>query len=89
MSSIANSPDALAAIRQRKRSVEKKLKASRTQMTDNVSYLTGGPLPKTAGRMQSIGRIISTALVAYQGFRFVSGFVSGFNSLFKPTKRRR
>ena len=56
MSNIANSPDVLAAIQQRKRSIKKKLQASRTQMTDNVSYLTGGNIPKTTDRVQKIQR---------------------------------
>ena len=89
MSSIANSPDALAAIQQRKRSIKRKLQASRTQMTDNVSYLTGGSMPKTANRLQSISRLLINGLVIYRGFRLCSGVVSGIHSFFTPSKRRR
>ena len=89
MSSIVNSPDVLAAIRQRKRTVKKKLQASKTQMTDNVSCLTGGSLPKTANRLQSISRLIINGLVIYRGFRLCSGVVSGIHAFFAPRKRRR
>ena len=89
MSNIVNSPDVLAAIQQRKRSIKKKLQASRTQMTDNVSCLTGGNMPKTANRLQSISRLIINGLVIYRGFRLCSGVVSGIHSFFTPSKRRR
>ena len=89
MSSIVNSPDVLAAIQQRKRSIKKKLQASRTQMTGNVSYLTGGPMPKTTDRVQRITRLLVNGLVIYRGFRLCSGVVSGIHSFFTPSKRRR
>lgn len=89
MSNIANSPDVLLAIQQRKRSIKKKLQASRTQMTDNVSYLTGGSMPKTTDRVQRISRLLINGLVLYRGFRLCSGVVSGIHSFFTPSKRRR
>ena len=89
MSSIVNSPDALAAIQQRKRSIKKKLQASRTQMTDNVSYLTGGNMPKTTDRVQKITRLLINGLVLYRGFRLCSGVVSGIQSFFTSSKRRK
>jgi hypothetical protein len=89
MSNIANSPDVLAAIQQRKRSIKKKLQASRTQMTDNVSYLTGGNIPKTTDRVQKITRLLINGLVIYRGYRLCSGVVSGIHSFFTPSKRRR
>ncbi|MBQ6192372.1 MAG: hypothetical protein IJK51_08760 [Bacteroidaceae bacterium] len=89
MSNIANSPDVLAAIQQRKRSIKKKLQASRTQMTDNVSYLTGGNIPKTTDRVQKITRLLINGLVLYRGYRLCSGVVSGIHSFFTPSKRRR
>ena len=89
MSNIANSPDVLAAIQQRKRSIKKKLQASRTQMTDNVSYLTGGNIPKTTDRLQKITRLLINGLVLYRGYRLCSGVVSGIHSFFTPSKRRR
>ena len=89
MSSIVNSPDVLAAIQQRKRSIKKKLQTSRTQMTDNVSYLTGGSVPKTTDRVQRFSRLLINGLVIYRGFRLCSGVVSGIHSLFTPSKRRR
>ena len=52
MNNIVNSPDVLAALQQKKRRIKKKLETSRTQMTDNVSYLTGGKVPQTADRVQ-------------------------------------
>ena len=89
MSNIVNSPDVLAAIQQRKRSIKRKLQASRTQMTDNVSYLTGGKMPKTTDRVQRITRLLVNGLVIYRGFRLCSGVVSGIHSFFTPSKRRR
>ena len=89
MSNIVNSPDVLAAIQQRKRSIKKKLQTSRTQMTDNVSYLTGGKMPKTTDRVQKIARLLINGLVIYRGFRLCSGVVSGIHSFFTPSKRRR
>lgn len=89
MSNIANSPDVLLAIQQRKRSIKKKLQASRTQMTDNVSYLTGGSMPKMTDRVQRISRLLINGLVLYRGFRLCSGVVSGIHSFFTPSKRRR
>ena len=89
MNSIVNSPDVLAALQQRKRTIKKKLQASRTQMTDNVSYLTGGKTPKTTDRVQKIARLVLNGLVLYRGFRLCSGVVSGIHSFFTPSKRRR
>ena len=89
MSNIANSPDVLLAIQQRKRSIKKKLQASRTQMTENVSCLTGGSIPKTTDRVQRITRLLVNGLVIYRGFRLCSGVVSGIHSFFTPSKRRR
>jgi len=89
MSSIVNSPDVLAAIQQRKRSIKKKMQSSRTQMTDNVSYLTGGSIPKTTDRVQRITRLLVNGLVIYRGYRLCSGVFSGIHSFFTPSKRRR
>ena len=86
---IVNSPEVLAALRQRKRTIEKKLQDSRSQMTENASYLTGGKAPKTVSNLQGISRIISGGLVLYQCFRICSGVVSGIHSIFTPRKRRR
>lgn len=88
-SSIVNSPDVLAALQQRKRRIKKKLQASRTQMTDNVSYLTGGKMPKTTDRVQKIARLLINGLVIYRGFRLCSGVASGIYSFFTPRKKRR
>ena len=38
MTDIVNSPDVLAALRQRKRKIKRQILNSRTQMTDNVIY---------------------------------------------------
>ncbi|MBQ5936835.1 MAG: hypothetical protein IJL50_03215 [Bacteroidaceae bacterium] len=89
MNSIVNSPDVLAALQQKKRRIKKKLQTSRTQMTDNVSYLTGGKVPQTADRVQKIARLLINGLVIYRGFRFCSGVFSGIHSFFAPSKRRK
>lgn len=89
MNSIVNSPDVLAAMQQRKRKIKKKLQTSRVQMTDNVSYLTGGKMPKTTDRAQKIARLLVNGLVLYRGFKLCSGVVSGIHSFFAPSKRRK
>lgn len=89
MSNIVNSPDVLAAIQMRKRSIKKKLKASRSQMTNNVNSLMGGSQPKTTDRVQRITRLLINGLVVYRGFRLCSDVVSGIHSFFTPSKRRR
>jgi hypothetical protein len=88
-SSIVNSPDVLAALQQRKRRIKRKLENSRTQMTDNVSYLTSGKMPLTTDRVQKIARLLINGLVIYRGFRLCSGVVSGIHSFFTPSKKRR
>ena len=88
-SNIVNSPDVLAALQQRKRRIKRKLENSRTQMTDNVSYLTGGKMPATTDRVQKIARLLINGLVIYRGFRLCSGVVSGIHSFFTPSKKRR
>lgn len=89
MNSIVNSPDVIAALQQRKRKIKRKLQDSRTQMTDNVSYLTGGKMPKTTDKVQKIARLLINGLIIYRGFRLCSGVVSGIHSFFTPSKRRR
>jgi hypothetical protein len=89
MTDIVNSPDVLAALRQRKRKIKRQILNSRTQMTDNVSYLTGGKMPKTADRAQKIARLLINGLVIYRGFRLFSGVASGIYSFFTPSKRRK
>ena len=88
-SSILNSPDVLAELRQRKRAAERKLQASRRQMTDIAASLTGGPLPKATSRVQSISRILAGGLAVYQGYRLCSAIAGIIRSLFMPRKRRR
>lgn len=89
MSSILDSPDALAALQERKREVRKKLQDSRQQMTATASSLTGGSLPQAVGKLQGISRLVFNGLVIYRGFRLCSGFVTGLRSLFAPRKHRR
>ena len=89
MNSIVNSPDVIAALQQRKRKIKRKLQDSRTQMTDNVSYLTGRKMPKTTDKVQKIARLLINGLIIYRGFRLCSGVVSGIHSFFTPSKRRR
>jgi hypothetical protein len=88
-SNIVNSPDVLDALQQRKRRIKRKLENSRTQMTDNVSYLTSGKMPLTTDRVQKIARLLINGLVIYRGFRLCSGVVSGIHSFFTPSKKRR
>ena len=89
MSSILDSPDALAALQERKREVRKKLQDSRQQMTVTASSLTGGSLPQAVGKLHGISRLVFNGLVIYRGFRLCSGVVSGIHSFFTPSKRRR
>lgn len=89
MSSIVDSPDVLAALQQRKLAIRRKLDASRQQMTEKASYLTGSSAQKKADRLQGIGRIIINGIVVYRGIRFCSEIFTGIHSLFSSRKRRR
>ena len=86
---ILNSPDVLAAIGQRKHAIKKKLKASRMQMMEGVSSLTGGPVPKATNRLQGISRFVVNAFFVYRGVRLCTDILSSFCSIFSPRKRRR
>ena len=89
MNSIVNSPDVLAAIRQRKLAIRQRMKASRQQMTERASRLTGGPVPQAANRFQNISRLVTSAFVIYRGFRLCSSILTSLRSIFSPRKRRR
>ena len=70
MNGIANSPNVLAAIRERKLAVKEQLQTSRTTMLENVRSMTGTASPQASNRMQSVGRLITKGILIYQGFRF-------------------
>jgi hypothetical protein len=89
MSTIANSPDVLAAIQQRKRIIKRKLKTSRSQMTGDFSFLTGRSVPATTSRMQKMARLLINGIAIYRGFRLCMDVASGIHSLFTPRKRRK
>jgi hypothetical protein len=89
MNGIANSPNVLAAIRERKLVVKEQLQTSRTTMLENVSSMTGTASPQASNRMQSVGRLITIGILIYQGFRFCSNIFSSINSIFSLRKRRR
>lgn len=88
MSSILDSPDVLAALRQRKRATGRKLEASRHHIMETTSLLTS-PLPKATSGVQRVSRIVSSGFVIYKGFRIFSNVVSTFRSAFGHRKRRR
>ena len=88
MNSILAARDTIAAIRQRKMAIRKKLDSSKQQMTGFASSLTAGPLPETTNRMQTISRLIMGGLFIYRGYRFCSDIVGGIHSIFSPKKRR-
>lgn len=89
MNGIANSPNVLAAIRERKLAVKEQLQTSRTTMLENVRNMTGTASPQASNRMQSVGRLITKGILIYQGFRFCSNIFSSINSIFSLRKRRR
>jgi hypothetical protein len=89
MNGIANSPNVLAAIRERKLVVKEQLQTSRTTMLENVRSMTGTASPQASNRMQSVGRLITKGILIYQGFRFCSNIFSSINSIFSLRKRRR
>lgn len=89
MNGIANSPNVLAAIRERKLAVKEQLQTSRTIMLENVRSMTGTASPQASNRMQSVGRLITKGILIYQGFRFCSNIFSSINSIFSLRKRRR
>ena len=88
MSSILNSPDILAALQQRKRATERKLKASRTRISETAN-LFWSPLPKTTSRAQHISRFVSNGLIIYNGIRICTNILSAVQSIFGRRKRRR
>lgn len=89
MNGIANSPNVLAAIRERKLAVKEQLQMSRKTMLENVRSMTGTASPQASNRMQSVGRLITKGILIYQGFRFCSNIFSSINSIFSLRKRRR
>jgi len=89
MSGILDSPDVLVALRQRKRVIKRRLDASRLQMTERASFLTGGSVQKKADRLHGIGRIVVNAFAVYRGIRLCTDIISGIRSVFTPRKRRR
>ena len=88
MSSILESPDVLAALRQRKRQTEKKLEASRQRMQATVSQFYA-PASQATSRAQSISRFVSNGIVIYRGIRLFSNILSTFSTLLPRRKRRR
>lgn len=88
MSSILNSPDILAALQQRKRATGRKLKASRTRISERAN-LFWAPLPQTASRTQHISRLVSNGLIIYNGIRICSNILSAVQSIFGRRRRRR
>lgn len=89
MNGIANSPNVLAAIRERKQAVKGQLQTSRTTMLENVRSMTGTASPQASSRLQSVSRLITKGILIYQGFRFCSNIFSSINSIFSLRKRRR
>lgn len=89
MNTLADSPDVLAALRDRKALVKSKMQASRTQMMEKVNGLKGGATSGTAGKLHSISRLVTNGLFIYQGIRLASSIVSGIQTIFFPRKRRR
>lgn len=89
MNGIANSPNVLAAIRERKQAVKGQLQTSRTTMLENVRSMTGTASPQASNRLQSVSRLITKGILIYQGFRFCSNIFSSIHSIFSLRKRRR
>ena len=87
MSRIADSPDILAAIRQRKEATKLKLDASRTQIMATANQFWSPP-PQAAGRTQSVSRLISNGVFIYNTIRVIARIYSGVHSLFGRDRRR-
>ena len=88
MSSILNSPDILADLRQRKSATGRKLKASRQHMMEGASQLWS-PLPKNASRAQNVSRLVSNGILIYNGIRIFARIYSAARSLFGRRRYRR
>ena len=88
MSSILNSPDILAALRQRKRATEQKMRASRLHIMEGANQLWS-PMPKATSRTQNISRLVSNGFIIYNGIRIFVRFFSAARSLFGSRRRRR
>ena len=88
MSSILNSPDILAALRQRKKVTGRKLKASRTRIVEGARQLWT-PLPKATSKAEGISRLIANGLVIYNGLRIFTKVYSAVRTIFGHRKLRR
>jgi hypothetical protein len=88
MSSIVNSPDILAALRERKHTVKRRMEFSRTQMQETANNLTGKSMSKTTSRALTISRLVINGIAIYKGFRFCTNVATSVRSLFALFKRR-
>lgn len=89
MSSIVNSPDILAAMRERKHFVKRRLEASRVQMQEAANNLAGGNVSKTTSRALTVSRLVMNGIAIYKGFRFCTGVASSIRSFYALIRRRR
>jgi len=88
MNSILNSPDILAALQQRKKATEQKLKASRQQFVTTANQFWS-PMPRNASKTQRISRLVSDGVLIYNGIRIFASVLSAARSLFGHRRRRR
>lgn len=89
MSSIVNSPDILAAMRQRKQFVRRRMEASREQMQETANSLAGGNVSKTTNRALTVGRLVMNGIAIYKGIRFCTGVASSIRTFLSLFRRRR
>lgn len=88
MSTILNSPDILAAVKQRKKVTSRKLKASQKRIVDTANQFWA-PVPKATSRAQHVSRFVSNGLLIYNGIRIFANVFSTMRSIFGRRKRRR
>lgn len=89
MSNIANSPDALAAIRQRKLAVKQKMESSRQQMSDTASGLMGSPAAKSTDRVHGITRLVRNGVTIYNGYRILATVFGALGFFFGRRRRKK
>lgn len=87
MTTNANQPDALAAIRLGKQQINKDLQASREKMADIIHEIAS-PMPRPRNKVQGIGQLVSNGMAIYEGLRIGLSIISAIRSLFGKRKRR-
>ncbi|MCH5168363.1 MAG: hypothetical protein J1F27_01890 [Prevotellaceae bacterium] len=86
MSSILQSPDILAALRQKKKNTARRLKESRLRVQEAAGDFTSSR--KSASGTHGVTRLISNGIAAYEGIRLFMSVYSAVRVFFGFRRRR-